>query len=185
MTPRSYGEMKEGISVPGATRVPVSISGSWADPPRKAWFGWVESPALTVAILFFRFNDGITRWCRSGYAIPHEVTLAISPLDNSYSRVTIEASIGGATMNAQGRIISRDYLPEIPLINTFETGRVIPISSIRGDPEIDILALFVERGDVTSKRKGIWHVRKCLRGEISGPLLLPLTYGKTGMINPP
>ncbi len=184
--------MIENLIIPGVTNTPVTISGKWSALPEREWQGCALSPIPIVAILFLRVKNTV-KWCLCGRSTGNttKVRLSLFPYDDTNLDVQINASIGGGRFEGifhSGGILrfrtlvpSPLYLPETPTCNIFETGRIIRISAIKGNPKIDFLVLFLARDDVNSKRNGIWHIRSKFLEYIPESLYTPLTYGRTGL----
>ncbi len=174
--------MIENISISGVARLPVTISGKWSTPPKRDWQGLASSVEPIVAVSFLRCN-GRVEWCLSerptGNAI--EVRLALLPFDERAVDTQVNTSIGGGGSRRYRSILpSPGYHPTIPIIGSFETGRIMLISRIEGDPCIDFLGLFLARWDTKTGRDGIWHIRPHFREILPKLMLVPLTYGRTG-----
>jgi hypothetical protein len=173
--------MIEKISISGVARLPISISGKWSTSPKRNWKGFASCIESIVAVSFLRCN-GRVEWCLSERPTGNEIEvgLALFPFDESALDIQVNVSIGGGGRRYRSILPSPGYYPTIPMINSFETGRIMLISRIEGDPSIDFLGLFLARWDTKTGRDGIWLVRPRLREMLPEQMLVPLTYGRTG-----
>jgi hypothetical protein len=171
----------EDISISGAARLPVTISGTWSSTPKRDWQGFASSVEPIVAISFLRCN-GRVEWCLSERPTGSrmDVGLALFPFDMRGIDVEVNLSIGGGGRRYRSILPKPGYYPTIPMTASFETGRTILISRIEGDPCIDFLGLFLAKWDTKTGRGGIWHIRPHLRQSLPDRMLAALTYGRTG-----
>ena len=178
--------MLAGLIIPDAKKIPVLVKGIWSPSPKRDWRGIASSSEPIVGITFLRFNT-VVEWCLSERVIGSEieVRLALFEYDREHLEVQVNASIGRGGTRYRSTVSSADYLPDIPVTRIFDTGKVVLISTVEGDPTVSFLGLFLARADAKSFPKGIWHVREHFRGNLPGVLIKPLTYGRTGRFSDP
>lgn len=176
-------EMIEGITIPGVSRIPVSLSGDWSAPPKRDWRGVASAEEPIVAITFLRRQHHI-EWCLSRCAeedaIDIETRLALFPYDKLGLDVQVNVFIGHGGPRSRSLVASPTYQPTVSAVSPIETGKVSLLSRIEGDPTIDFLGLFITKRDTKGGRNGIWHIRPCFHESLPAQLRVPLTYGRTG-----
>ncbi|MEE9365731.1 MAG: hypothetical protein V3W44_03495 [Dehalococcoidales bacterium] len=175
--------MIAGMTVPGVSRIPVTISGEWPAPPKRDWRGVASSEEPIVAIAFLRWQHHV-EWCLSSCtedgAIDIETRLALFPYDKAGLDVQVNVSIGRGGRRWRSLVASPTYQPTIPAVSPVETGTVALLSRIEGNPTIDFLGLFITKRDTKCRRNRIWHLRPCFHESLPVQLRAPLTYGRTG-----
>jgi hypothetical protein len=82
-------------------------------------------------------------------------------------------------------VVAPDFLlPHIPTTQTLETGQISHLTTLVGEPDLQILILFLARTDVRSSRNGLWRIRKRLEPLIEEPFRSWLTFGRTRRYGP-
>ena len=172
--------MIEGVTVPGLARMPVAISGSWYSPSRRLWEGRATAEQPIVAVAFVRCEQHV-EWGLSWRFDEPDLKTAVSfsgHEDGAFVQVVFGISGGGARWTST--LPSHTYRPAIPAAATVETGTVSLLARIGGTPAIDLMGLFIAKGDTKGGRKHIWHIRTCFRDTLPPLLRRPLTYGRSG-----
>ncbi len=175
--------MIEGLTIPGAARLPVTFSGAWPALPKRDWRGIASAPEPIVAVTFLRWQHHI-EWGLSNRSEDCEIEtrLAIFPYDQAGLDVQVSVSIGGGGPRSRCAVPTATYQPEMPPASPVETGRVSLLATIEADPRIEFLGLFIARSDTKGGRNRIWHLRPCFHDSLPPQLKEALTYGRTGMI---
>jgi hypothetical protein len=176
-------EMIDGLTIPGVARAPVVISGEWLPAPKRDWRGVASASEPIVAVSFLRWGHHI-EWCLSERPTGNEseVRLALFPYDRDGCDVQVNTFLGGGGQRWRSLVSSAQYRPTIPLSTSLETGRVLSLSRIEGNPCVEFFGLFLAKRDTKGGRNGIWHIRPCFREGLPPALSQVLTFGRTGII---
>jgi len=136
-----------------------------------------------VSIVFLETEEE-THWCISQRGDTPSLPIRVVLFD--YDKLGYDVQVNFSIGNSDGNrrlgctVNSRDYVPNIPDKFEVETGKVIELAFIEGNPSIRLKMLYLAKNDVKVYRDGIWHIRKELQD--SFPISKLLNYGRTGII---
>jgi hypothetical protein len=184
------------------TRVPLQLQGEWFKDtrPSSSWIPGASSGLLTwrgtvecaepLATLAFVHTATYGEWCKRKSKDTLYVQGTISPRDFwGEVRVCISLDRGEPWSYSSQRwghtIVAPDFLlPHIPATQTFETGQISHLMTLAGEPDLQMLILFLARTDVRLSRNGLWRIRKRLEPMIEEPFRSWLTFGRTRRYSP-
>jgi hypothetical protein len=172
-----------GFAFPCMERVPVDIRGTW-NYERRRWSGVAENPdRRMVAMVFARHPEGI-EWIKSDARDMEGLPVEIGFFTNGpdFRDATVFFHVGSASAALYAVLPSSSYLPEIPEHRLLETGQILRLASVEGEPEIEFGAIFLVREDVKFGRKHIWRLRDHLLSAVPAPFSSVLARGRHGSL---
>jgi hypothetical protein len=163
------------------TRLLISIEGQWSSGPNRDWRGWATATEPLVAITFLSTPTDCN-WSRSARAeMPCEVRLTLGRFDKQGREVQVNFSVAGGYQIGRSRVPSPSYQPDILSQHQFSTGVIQTFAKVEGEPDMELLVLFLARQDVRWGRCRLWRLRRELAESITNDSMRALmTYGRTG-----
>jgi len=147
------------------TKLSVTVHGSWHGPykHKRDWHGVARASQPLVALVLVVTQSEI-EWVKSDPEERDEldIRLALFPYDAEELDVQVNFSVGGGQRRNRSLVPSPTYMPNILTGNDFETGQIVRLSTINGEPRVDVGVLFLAKRDVTVVRRRIWRIRKAL-----------------------
>jgi hypothetical protein len=171
------------LVIPNATALDVRLTGAPVPHPTSGyrdWKGRFESSEAIVALVVVVTGSHLS-WTRTSHRGTESIEAGIlfAPADEEGRRIKVCFSIMDATAYGSAYVESIQTQPT-PLLQTFRTGQLVSIATIKGEPRCESKALFLARRDVVSVRNGVWHARGDVLSSLDEPWRKILTWGRTG-----
>jgi hypothetical protein len=171
------------LVIPNATPLDVRLTGAPVSHPTSAyrdWKGRFESSEAIVALAVVVTGSHLS-WTRTSHRGTEsiEARVLFAPTDEEGRRIQVCFGIMDATAYGATYVESIQTQPS-PLLQTFKTGQLVSVATIKDDPRCELRALFLARRDVVSVRSGVWHARGDVVSSLDEPWRKVLTWGRTG-----
>jgi hypothetical protein len=164
-------------------RLRLRITGSWEVSRFPAWRGKAKAEEPVVGILFV--SDGqTTSWIKMnrGNATAPQLVVSLCPHETCREVTAVCFDVG---TNARGVCTLRREVtpvPNIPSETIQQTGELVTICRIEGNPTILLRVLFLACRDVKVGRNRIWHLKEGLDHKLSESIVAVLSSGRTGIL---
>lgn len=172
-------------AIPNSKSFEVSITGGQETHPTAGYRRWRGRAAADIPMVGFAAtenSEGLS-WVRSS-AREESVELGIlfSPHDDTGRNISISFSVGDSVVCAQAHVPSQQTEPN-PLPGIYRTGRVIALARLLTQQPTTLYLLLLAVSDVRVGRKGIWHLKPQLVGDLVEPWRKIMTFGRTGNVD--
>jgi hypothetical protein len=183
--------MLDGLLLKETTPLRISVEGQWHAGRERNWYGRAHAEEPFVAVTFLCTGTACTwskstrrTWSKSTDAKERAVRIYLGHYDGIGRDVRVNFCVGeqgGGHVFGRTLVGSAHYQPAVSSKQDFRAGQIHKFAHVEGEPDIDLLILFLARQDVRSARCGLWLLRRHLADAvIDDSIRRMLTYGRTG-----